>query len=68
MRQALLTCDRCGIQEAIPNGESAQGWRMIMNNVGTIDKDLCPACDVVIMGMFETPSVTVGLSRPPSSE
>ena len=58
MRQALLTCDRCGHREEVPTGKSAEGWRMIMNNLGAVDHDLCPACDEYLMSEIFTHQAT----------
>lgn len=49
MRQALLTCDKCGHQEAVTSGDSARGWRMVMTGEGTIAADLCPDCDAELL-------------------
>lgn len=58
MRQALLTCDRCGHTEAVPVGKNAEGWRMLMKGqqgtpeAMTVGSDLCPDCDKLLMDGF----------------
>ena len=56
MRQALLTCDRCGIEERIDANSAAQGWRMVMSEVGTIAADLCPDCNAKLVGFMAEPA------------
>ncbi len=54
MRQAAITCDRCGHREVVDANSSVQGWRLIMSAEGTVAADLCPACDTALMDGFLT--------------
>ena len=53
MRQALLTCDRCGTQEAVPIGGAAEGWRLLVGDASTVAGDLCPSCNELVLAMLK---------------
>lgn len=56
----LVTCDRCGYKEFLPDGDSDHGWNYI-NSDALGRHELCPVCDKafceLVTSFVENPEV-----------